>query len=97
MHRLVVPREIQEVIRKMHPDLKKKVKASLKMILSDPHSGKELMDDLSALRSFRVGSFRIIYRIENPEQIELVAIGPRARIYEITFRLVRKKKGVKER
>jgi mRNA interferase RelE/StbE len=97
MPRLVVPGEIRALIRKMHPDLKKKVKASLKMLLSDPHSGKELMDDLSPLRSFRVGSFRIIYRIENPEQIELVAIGPRARIYEETFRLVRKKKGLKEK
>ena len=57
----------------------------------------ELMDKRSAIRSFRVGSFRVISRIENPEQIELVAIGPRARIYEETFRLVRKKKGVKEK
>ncbi len=97
MHKLVVPREIRALIRKMHPDLKKKVKASLKMILSNPQSGKELMDELSGLRSFRVGSFRIIYRVKNTEQIELVAIGPRPRIYEETFRIVRKKKGVEEK
>ena len=95
MNKLVVPGDIEELIRKMHPDLRKKIRASLNMILSEPNSGKALMDELSGLRSMRVSSFRIIYRIRNAEQIELVAIGPRDRIYEETFRLVQKsgKKG----
>ena len=91
MYKLVVPRDIRELIRMMHPSLKKKVKASLKIILSEPYSGKALMEELSGLRSFRVRSFRIIYRIKEPEQIELVAIGPRERIYEETFMMVRKR------
>ena len=74
----------------MHPDLKKKVRASLQLILSDPHSGKSLKDDLSGLWSFRVGSFRIIYRIPDDIVIEIVAIGPRERIYEETFKLLKK-------
>ncbi len=90
MYKLVVPEDIRELIKTMHPSLKKKVKSSLKMVLSDPHSGKALMDELSGLRSFRVSSFRIIYRIKGPEQIELVAIGPREHIYEETFRIVQK-------
>ena len=95
MTKLIVPSDIQELIRKMHPDLRKKIRASLNIILSEPNSGKALMDELSGLRSMRVSSFRIIYRIRNAEQIELVAIGPRDRIYEETFRLVQKsgKKG----
>jgi mRNA interferase RelE/StbE len=91
MHKLVVPKDVQELIRTMHPSLKKKVKASLKIILSEPYSGKALMDELSGLRSFRVSSFRIIYRIKETEQIELVALGPRERIYEETFRIIEKK------
>ena len=90
MYRLVVPKDVKELIRTMHPSLKKKVKASLKIILFEPFSGKALMDELSGLRSFRISSFRIIYRIKEPEQIELVAIGPRERIYEETFRMIRK-------
>jgi mRNA interferase RelE/StbE len=93
MNKVIVPRDIQELIRKMHPDLKKKIRASLKMILAEPKSGKELMDELSGLRSMRVSSFRIIYRIRNAERIELVAIGPRERIYEETFRLIQKSGG----
>jgi mRNA interferase RelE/StbE len=91
MYKLVVPKDLRELIRTMHPSLKKKVKASLKIILSEPYSGKTLMDELSGLRSFRISSFRIIYRIKEPEQIELVAMGPRERIYEETFRMIQKK------
>lgn len=90
MFKLVVPGDIQKLIKTMHPSLKKKVKSSLKMILSDPHVGKSLMDELAGLRSLRVSSFRIVYRIRDPERIELVAIGPRGRIYEETFRIVQK-------
>ena len=91
MYELVVPKDVQELIRAMHPSLKKKVKASLKIILSEPYSGKALMEELSGLRSFRISSFRIIYRIKGPDQIELVAIGPRERIYQETFRIIQKK------
>jgi mRNA interferase RelE/StbE len=91
MVKLVVPKDVKELIGTMHPSLKKKVKASLKIILSELYSGKGLKDELSGLRSFRISSFRIIYRIKEPEQIELVAIGPRERIYEETFRRIQKK------
>jgi mRNA interferase RelE/StbE len=91
MYKLVVPKDVRELIRTMHPFLKKKVKASLKIILSEPYLGKALMDELSGLRSFRISSFRIIYRIKGPEQVELIAIGPRERIYEETFRIIQKR------
>jgi mRNA interferase RelE/StbE len=93
MDKLVVPVHIRELIRTMHPSLKKKVKSSLRMILSDPDLGKALMEELGGLRSLRVSSFRIMYRIKDPEQIELVAIGPRGRIYEETFRILQKEAG----
>jgi mRNA interferase RelE/StbE len=91
MHKLVVPNDLRKLIRAMHPSLKKKVKTSLEIILSEPYSGKALKDELSGLRSFRISSFRIIYKIKEPEQIELVAVGPRERIYEETFRMIQKK------
>jgi mRNA interferase RelE/StbE len=93
MTKLVVPADIREFIRTMHPSLKKKINSSLKMVLSDPHSGKALRDELAGLRSLRVSSFRIIYRIKTPDQIELVAIGPRERIYEETYRIIQKEEG----
>jgi mRNA interferase RelE/StbE len=91
MYKLLVPKDVRELIRTMHPSLKKKVKASLEIILSEPYSGKALKDELSGLRSLRIGSFRIIYRIKEPERLELVAIGPRERIYEETFKVIQKR------
>ena len=92
MVRLAVSKKVEELIQKMHPDLKKSIRASLGVILAEPDSGKPLVEELSGLRSFRVKTFRIIYRIKKPETIEIVAIGPRERIYEETFRLIRKEK-----
>lgn len=78
-----------EFIRGMHPHLKRRVKASLNIILSDPSEGKALKDELSGLRSFRVSRFRIIYRVHS-DVVEIVTIGPRERIYEETFLILRK-------
>lgn len=90
LNKLRVPDNIVELIRHMHPHLKKKVKSSLQIILSDPETGKALKDKLAGLRSFRVSRFRIIYRITKKE-IEIIAIGPRENIYEETFRILSRK------
>jgi mRNA interferase RelE/StbE len=88
-HKLRVPDEIAELVRGMHPDLKRKTKSSLKRILADPSSGKALKNELAGLRSFRVGSFRIIYRVMRTI-VEIVAVGPRERIYEETYRSLKR-------
>ena len=90
-YKLLVPDDIAELVRAMHPHLKKKIKASLKIILSDPFAGKVLKDELAGLRSFRISKFRIVYSVSK-KQIELVAVGPRERIYEETFRILQKNK-----
>jgi len=89
-NKLRVPDDVASLIRGMHPHLKKKIRLSLKSILSDPQAGKALKDELRGLRSFRVSRFRIIYRIAKSDSIEIVAIGPRERIYEETFRTISK-------
>jgi mRNA interferase RelE/StbE len=91
LHRLRVPDEVAGRVRGMHPTLKRKTKASLNTILANPSSGKALKDELAGLRSFRVGTFRIIYRMTR-NIIEIVAIGPRERIYEETYRLLKRER-----
>lgn len=73
--------DLVTLVRGMHPTLKKKVRASLDIILPDPRSGKALKDDLLGLRSYRIGRVRIIYRASRT-QIQIVVIGPRRSIYE---------------
>ena len=91
MYKIRVPHRVRELVREMHPHLKRKIKASMKIVLSNPDEGKALKDELAGLRSFRVGRLRIIYRVER-NIVEFVAIGPRERIYEETF-LILKKEG----
>jgi mRNA interferase RelE/StbE len=86
-----IPDETATVIRGMHPEIKKKIKSGLKAILEKPNTGKLLRNELAGLRSFRVSRFRIIYRVVKKE-VEIVAVGPRIRIYEETYRLLQKNK-----
>jgi len=90
--KLRIPDEVGSLIRSLHPDLKRKIKAGVQRILDNAESGKMLKDDLSGLRSFRVGKFRIIYR-NSKAMIEIIALGPRKTIYEETLRLVRTRRG----
>lgn len=90
VYKVRVPHEIAELIRGLHPQLKRKVRASLLSILKDPRSGRPLRGELEGLWSVRVSRFRLIYRIGRNRQIEIVALGPRERIYEETLRLVKK-------
>ena len=77
------------MVRRLHPTLKRKVRASLATISRDSHAGKPLREVLEGLRSFPVGRIRIIFRIADDERtVEIVAIGPRSNIYEETLRLV---------
>jgi mRNA interferase RelE/StbE len=62
-YKLKMPDETADFVRHMHPEIKKKIKSSLKIILSDPHVGKSLKKELAGLKSFGVGRFRIIYRL----------------------------------
>jgi mRNA interferase RelE/StbE len=91
-HKLRMPEDLANLVRGIHPGLKKKVKAALEIVLLDPASGKALRDDLAGLGSFKTGRLRIVYRVSKTE-VQIVAIGPRGRIYEDTSRLVRQGTG----
>jgi len=89
VRRLRVPGEVASLIRGLHPDLKRKVRSALDAVANDPSVGKALRDELAGLRSCRVGRFRVIYRVVG-SVIEIVAVGPRATIYEETWRRVKR-------
>jgi mRNA interferase RelE/StbE len=86
--------EIATYIRSLHPAIKKRVHSALDQIRSQPGEGKPLQRELKGYRSYRIGKFRIIYRVmvkEMVKEIEVVTVGPRRTIYEETTRLMKKK------
>ena len=86
--RFRIPANVAQLVRGLHPDIKRTVRAALDRLARDAEAGKALQGDLSGLRSLRVARFRVIYRPAVRHIIEIVAIGPRNRIYEETLRLI---------
>ena len=88
--RLRLPEDVAQLVRSLHPDLKRKIRAGFGKILDDPHAGKALRDDLEGLRSLRIGRFRIIYRMSSRNVIEVLTVGPRRTVYEETLRRLKR-------
>lgn len=87
-HKLFVPDEIKHLIKKLHPVIKKKIRHGLAAVLYNPQDGKTLRKQLTGLSSFKVGRFRIIYRV-TINFVEIVAIGPRSTIYTDTWNKIK--------
>jgi mRNA interferase RelE/StbE len=92
-YRLRIPDGVALLVRGLHPTIKKKVRAALRAIVEEPTCGKALKEELAGLRSFRIGRFRVVYRLADDRTIEVVSIGPRRSIYQETFRKVRRESG----
>lgn len=70
-------------IRKLHPDVKRRIREGARTLLENPLSGHELRFDLSGFRSYRVKNYRIIYRLNDPEGfLDIVFVGARRDVYE---------------
>lgn len=88
----VIPLHVGEIIRSLHPDLKRSVKAAIRAIASDPDCGEPLRRELDGLWKFRVRRFRIVYAIDRKTRtIRLMAVGHRRHIYEEVAARIHKK------
>lgn len=89
---LKVPANVRDLLRQLHPVLKRKVRAALADILVDPACGKPLERELKGYWRLGVGRHRIIYRpIE--DGAEIVAIGPRTVICEEAAQQILRSRG----
>jgi len=88
--KLRVPDEAVALIRGCHPQLKRKIRAGLLQIATEPESGKSLKDELEGLKIYRTSKFRIIYRVSSKQTIDIVAVGPRKTIYKETYKIIKK-------
>ncbi len=70
-------------IRKLHPEIKREIKDGIRELLVAPLAGHLLQFELAGLHSFRVRTYRIIYRINDDGScLEIVFVGPRRNVYE---------------
>ena len=87
-----IPPHVAEVIRSLHPDLKRSIKSAIRAIAADPECGDLLQRELDGLRKYRVRRFRIVYAVDQKSRvIRLMAVGSRRYVYEeLTQRFRRK-------
>ena len=80
---LAIPPEVANVIRHLSPDLKRGVKAALRVLSTDPTQGVPLARDLEGMWRYRVRRYRIVYEVDsNERRLRLVAVDHRSQIYE---------------
>ncbi|MBA5867138.1 MAG: cytotoxin [Nitrospira sp. CR1.3] len=90
--RPVIPPHLTDVIRSLHPDLKRAIKSAVRAISADPECGEPLLRELKGLWKYRVRRFRIVYSIDRKARIiRIMAVGHRRSIYEELTARARKK------
>ena len=83
-HRVVIPPEFHDLVSHLPPNVKQKVRASLRLLEQDPLAGKLLERELSGYRSYPIPPHRIIYRVDPSRRIvRIVRIGHRRDVYEV--------------
>lgn len=84
-YRVEVPHQVEKTLRRLRastPRIYERVTAILQDLATDPFSGKGLKGAFIQYRSYRVGDYRILYRIETKAKvIYIVDIGHRREIY----------------
>lgn len=87
-----IPPHVAEVIRSLHPDLKRSIKSAVQAIAADPACGEPLKRELNGLRKYRVRRFRMVYAVDQKARgIRLMAVGHRRHVYDdLTERLRQK-------
>ena len=82
-HRPRYTSEAAARIRKLHPQIKAEIKQSIRVLLQSPLAGHPLHFDLDGYWSYRVRTYRIIYRVNDDEAtVDIVFVGARRTVYE---------------
>ncbi len=75
-------KKAQKNVRKLSPEDKKRCADALRILGNDPLRGEQLLGEFKGLRRYRVGTLRIVYKLEKkPNRVIVVAIGHRRGIY----------------
>ena len=80
---VAIPPEVADVIRHLSPDLKRGVKAALRILTIDPGQGVPLTRELEGMWRYRVRRYRIVYEVDlKAHAWRVIAVDHRSQIYE---------------
>lgn len=82
MYKLHIASEAEKEIKKIKKLYQESVVEALKEIVEDPLAGKPLNRELTNYFAYKIGPFRIIYRVNSKDKIvEVVSAGHRETVY----------------
>ena len=88
--------EAAERIRRLHPLIKKEVREGIRILLDNPLLGYALHDELSGYWSYRIRTYRVIFRPNEEEStVDIVYVGSRRSVYEELRALLLEQRGKK--
>ena len=78
-----IPPHVAETIRRLPPDVKRRIGSAVRALSADPNHGEPLRGNLKGLWKYRVRSFRIVYAVNRAGRtLRIFAVGHRRGIYE---------------
>jgi mRNA interferase RelE/StbE len=81
--------ETSRILSRFHPENKKLIKQALMELRENPYAGSDLQEELYGFKSFKLKRFRVLYNINEEENIILIFhIGHRKDVYEQLNRLL---------
>ena len=81
--RLKFTLEVARLLAILHPEAKKLIKASLEELRQNSYLGDDLQQELSGFKSYKIKRYRVLYDInEEEEVIQVYYVGHRRDVYE---------------
>jgi mRNA-degrading endonuclease RelE of RelBE toxin-antitoxin system len=75
--------ESARLLSKLHPENKRQIKKAIIELRQNPHTGKDLQEELFGFKSLRIKKHRIIYNLEEKKHLlKIYYIGQRKDVYE---------------
>ena len=81
--RLKFTPEAARLLAKLHPEAKKLIKSGLDELRANPFLGDDLQQELSGFKSYKIKRYRVLYVVDEEEEvIQVYYVGHRRDIYE---------------
>jgi len=75
--------EASDLVKKLHPENKRQIRSAIKELCQKPDAGSDLQEELSGFKSYKSKRYRIIYKLNEEENvIQIYYVGHRRDVYE---------------
>jgi mRNA interferase RelE/StbE len=81
--RLQFTPEAARLLAKLHPEAKKLIKSRLDLLRQSPYPGDDLQQELSGFKSYKIKRYRVLYAVDEEEEVvQVYYVGHRRDVYE---------------